>query len=134
MPVSKSRRKKKLKAGAQPPTPPVQQQEPVETENEIDRWEKLRESEPDQPVGYQRGAMALRQAGRFDEAETVASVGIERFPDDLGIAHEYCRVALGRGDHSEALTRALAMIGRFPDEEAGYLTAALALRGSQRFE
>src|SRR5205085_5324336 len=62
----------------------------------VERWAELREALPDHPAGYHGAAASLREAGRLDDAEAVAAAGMQKFPDDPGIADEYARIALAR--------------------------------------
>ena len=50
----------------------------------VERWAELRRVFPDQSSGYERGTVALLNAGRLEEAEGLACEALERFPDRPG--------------------------------------------------
>ena len=57
-----------------------------------ERWGELRRTFPDDASGYVRGAAALRNAGRLDEAEALAREAVSRFP----VAHSRGSGRVGR--------------------------------------
>lgn len=97
-----------------------------------DRWTELRESFADSPSGYSGGAISFREAGRLDQAEALATAGMERFPDDLGLAIERAQVAQARRDFTTAAAHWDRAVERFPDQPAAYIGAARALRDANR--
>jgi len=110
-----------------------------------ERWAAVRRHAPERVEGYVSGARSLWQSGRFDDAETVAAEGVQRFPGDIEAMAEHGWTATAREDWPEALRRwtlvhnvspkridaqarliqALRMVGRLDDCEA-MVTASLA--------
>ncbi|HVH80356.1 MAG TPA: tetratricopeptide repeat protein, partial [Stellaceae bacterium] len=89
---------------------------------------------PSEIGDYIGGANALRDTGRFDEADVVLAEALARFPDNLGIAIDRAWVAHRRGDCDEAVARWAAVREALPDHHAGYTGAALTLREAGRFD
>src|SRR5947209_267458 len=69
------------------------------------RWSRVRESHGSYAVGYSAGAAALRETGRFDEAEALLIGAISRFPDEAQPAIEFALVAHARRDWGVAIGR-----------------------------
>ena len=99
-----------------------------------ERWAEMREIFPDHPAGYSGGAVSLRDGGRLDEAEALIADGAERFPQDAGLAMEYGRAALARGDFTAAAGRWAEVLEQFPDQAGSYLGLATALRELGRLD
>ena len=76
-----------------------------------ERWDAYRGAFPDHSVGYVRGAEALLNAGRPDEAEAVAVEAVERFPDHPGGHRHRADIAMRRRD-GEAARGSGAYMGR----------------------
>jgi tetratricopeptide (TPR) repeat protein len=91
-------------------------------------WEQVRSLTPSDPAGFVCGAEALRNLGRFTEADDILATGIERFPADLCLAVDFADLAMQRRDWGEALTRWSSFRMRFPDQPAGFVGAARAFR------
>lgn len=85
------------------------------------RWEAIRDRFPHQPIGYYEGGLALREAGRLDEADAVLVVGIQKFPDNVEVLRHYALNAHRRRLWAQALTRWQDVLARFPDDAIGKL-------------
>ncbi len=97
-------------------------------------WEAIRMGFPDNPAGFLGGGVALRSAGRREEAEHLLDEGRERFPDHEQIAVAHAWLANARRDWPEAESRWDAILARFPDNPRSYLGAANAFTASGRPE
>jgi tetratricopeptide (TPR) repeat protein len=95
-------------------------------------WEAVRGLSPDHPPAYLGSGNALREAGRYSEAELVLGAGAERFPDNEPIAVARAQLANARHDWSVALSRWEALRVRFPDNPWCYVGSVHALRGLGR--
>jgi tetratricopeptide (TPR) repeat protein/predicted O-methyltransferase YrrM len=91
------------------------------------RCASLRERFPDEPLPYAGGAMALRNLGRYDEADALLTDADLRFPINSAFWVEYARSADDRGDWAEALARCNVIREQFPDVSWGYVGGANAL-------
>ena len=100
----------------------------------IGRWEAVRGAFPDQSSGYERGTVALLNAGRLGEAEGLACEAMERFPDRPGGCVQRAEVAMRREDWAVACERWEAVRGAFPDHASGYVRGAEALLNAGRLE
>ena len=98
----------------------------------VQRWELVRQRYPDSPSGYAGGGVALRELGRFDEAETVLSAGMERLPHSADIAVTHAAIAGFRRNWPEAAKRWDDVRGRFPTSPSAYIGGAAALRSLGR--
>lgn len=98
------------------------------------RWERVRACAPDQPAGYAGGAQALREDGRLGEADALLHEAAERFPDQPALAIEWARLGEHHSDRSEAVRRWDLVRQRFPEQLAGHVGAAQALREAGRFD
>ncbi len=67
--------------------------------------ERVHEKFPDFVPAYGEHIRTLREAGRIDEAETMADAACARFPADHALAMAAARVAEDRGHHDLALAR-----------------------------
>ena len=99
-----------------------------------ERWSELRREFPDHVAGYVRGAEALLNAGRTEEAEAVAGEAVSRFPDEPGGYVQRARTAMRRGDWTLASERWGELRAEFPDHVAGYVRGAEALLNAGRVE
>ena len=97
-------------------------------------WEELRRAFPDDPSGYVRGAAALRNAGRLDEAEGLASEAAERFVEHPGGYVQRAEVAMCRGDWEGASELWEELRRAFPDDLSGYARGTAALLGAGRLD
>jgi tetratricopeptide (TPR) repeat protein/predicted O-methyltransferase YrrM len=91
------------------------------------RCASLRERFPDEPWPYAGGAMALRNLGRYDEADALLTDADLRFPINSSFWVEYARSADDRGDWEEAISRCKVVREHFPDVWWGYVGGANAL-------
>ena len=92
-----------------------------------ERWAALRRAFPDHAAGYFRGALALMNAGRLDEAETLAGEAVARFPDRTESHIRWAEAAMRREDWTRACERWEEFRRTFPDHAAGYFRGAKAL-------
>jgi tetratricopeptide (TPR) repeat protein len=97
------------------------------------RWAVIRSSDPGLLVGYTGGAQAARQVGRADEAEALLREAIDRFPADPGVLVDAARMFQHNRDWTNAIDRWQRVRERFPDQMAGYVEGAAALRAANRF-
>jgi tetratricopeptide (TPR) repeat protein len=95
-------------------------------------WEAVRAISPDHAPAYLGAGQALREAGRYDDAELQLGAGAERFPDHEQIAIARAWLAIARRDWPAALSRWEAARVRFPDNPWCYLGNISALRGAGR--
>ena len=100
----------------------------------IGRWEGVRSAMPEHHVGYTGGALTLRDAGRFAEAEALLEEAMKRFPDDLAPRADYAWVAQIARDWPEALRRWEEVRRRHPEEPVGFTAGAITLRELSRFD
>jgi tetratricopeptide (TPR) repeat protein len=77
-------------------------------------------------------ARALRDLGRFDEADRCFEESIVKFPRDVWPMIEWAGCPFHRRDFAEAARRCQKLRERFPDERFGYLGGARALRDQGR--
>jgi tetratricopeptide (TPR) repeat protein len=103
-------------------------------EEAVRRWELVRVRYPDSPSGYAGGGAALRELGRFDEAEAVLRAGLERLPSSADIAVTHAAIAGFRRNWPEAAKRWEDVRARFPTSTSAYLGGAAALRALGRNE
>lgn len=94
----------------------------------IQRWAQVRLREPDLWLGYTGGSAALRDAQRFEEAETLLGEAVVRFPDAPQASVDYAHLAAVRRDWPESLLRWQTVAAQFPNRIEGYTGQALALR------
>jgi tetratricopeptide (TPR) repeat protein len=98
------------------------------------RWEAARVCQPEHHIGWVLGGRSLRECGQADLADALLRPAIERFPDLPLPLVEFAWVAHGKRDWTTALERWETVRERFPDELAGYIIAAQALRELQRLD
>src|SRR5438045_8049822 len=80
-----------------------------------ERWARLRREAPHHSVGFIAGALALRDAGRFDDAEALLRDAMQRFPDEAGPVIDHAWLAHVRRDWTEASSRWEDVRSRFAD-------------------
>lgn len=97
----------------------------------VRRWEAVRAKFPRYAAGFYCGAIALRDDGRLDEAESLLTKAIADLPPDLVTHMEHARVAAQREDWPVALER-WSVVERF-GHFAAFAGQAQALRGLRRF-
>ena len=90
----------------------------------VESWTGLRHAFPDRPAGYVRGAEALLQTGRLEEAEALASEAIMRFPSSAGGHFQRAEIAMRRGDWTTADARWTALRRAFPKHREGFVLGA----------
>jgi tetratricopeptide (TPR) repeat protein len=100
----------------------------------IQRYAVLRKRFPGVVQGYTHGALSLAAKNRLDEAEALANVAMQRFPDDLGGFLEYARMAVRREDWPEALRRWQVVQDQFNHLSFGYIGRAQALIWLERYD
>ena len=90
-------------------------------EEAVRRWQLIASKFPDQPLVSAEFCKALNSVSRFDEADLVSKVSIQRFTGHLHVFIEYARTAEARRDWSEADRRWNLVRERFPDAVSGHL-------------
>jgi tetratricopeptide (TPR) repeat protein len=101
----------------------------------IRRWERVRGRFPEaRDHEYVSHAIALREAGRFDEAGALLRKADSDFVGHRGILAERAWVAHARGDWPQALTLWQAFRALFPDDTEGYIGAVLSLQRAHRLD
>lgn len=98
----------------------------------LERWNLARRSFPDQPAGFIGAAVALRELGRFDDAEALLGQAVERFPHDPGPWVGWAALPHGRSDWAAAAQRWGRIRARFPQEAMGYSLGVVALQALGR--
>jgi len=81
---------------------------------------------------YMGAALALREAGRFDEAEALLLQARRRFRSAQPVYVDLAVIAHERQDWPEAVRRWEALRKRFPMAEVGYTLGADSLRNAGR--
>ena len=89
---------------------------------------------PDHALGCVRGAEALLEAGRLDEAEGLACEAVERFPGRPGGYVQRGEAAMRRRDWGLASEQWAELRGAFPDHASGYVRGAEALLHAGRLD
>src|SRR5579872_1078922 len=97
-----------------------------------ERWRQARERHGTHSVGYTAGAVALRDAGRVNEAAALLDEAAARFPDEPTPAIEQAWLAHHRRDWDAAIRLWDEVRRRFPGQIAGCSGAAMALREAGR--
>src|SRR5436309_2999109 len=100
----------------------------------LSRWNTARRRCPDLPAGHLRPAVALRRPGRLEEAERLLTAAVQRFPEDGLLRFEHAVVAAERADWPAAVERWAVLRSRLPEQLAGYVGGAVALREQGRFD
>ena len=99
-----------------------------------DRWDVMRRLFPDDTAGFVRGSVALLEAGRLEECESVAGEAVTRFPDRREGYLCLAETAMHRRDWRLACDRWDVMRRLFPDDAAGFLHGAAALLEAGRLD
>jgi tetratricopeptide (TPR) repeat protein len=84
------------------------------TDVALQRWERLRDTFPDQPQGYVFGAYALQDSNHPDAAETLITAALQRFPANAEILRAAGEIALRRGAIAVAADRFRIAAERLP--------------------
>ena len=92
-----------------------------------EHWAHARAADPDDPIGYNQGAVALRNAGRFGESDALVRTAIGRFGLKPGHLVTLGDTAMDRRDWAGALARWATLRARFADVAQGYYRAMFAL-------
>lgn len=96
------------------------------------RWSRVRDIMPGQPLGYARGAAALRAAGDLEAAGALLSLGLARHPDDHELLEAHADIASRQGRWAIAAERWHLLRRRRPDYGVAYRREAQALVRSKR--
>ena len=100
----------------------------------VQRWESVRARFPESHSGYAGAGAALRELGKFEEAEAVLAAGIERLPFSVDIAVTHAGIASMRRDWVEAARRWEGVRLQFPRSPSAYTGGAAALRALGRLD
>lgn len=100
----------------------------------VARYEVVREHFPNSWYGFGRGAAALRQIGRLDEAEALLVQGQDQHPALEIMFVDYAKISEARRDWPEALRRYGEVISRFPESWFGFAGEFRVLRNTWRLE
>ena len=98
------------------------------------RWSALRVAYPDLRMAYRLGASALiNLPARYDEAEELLTIGLERFPDHFDMAMDFVRLLEKRGKLAEAVSLLERMVELNPGnakfaEQLGRMRNTVQLR------
>jgi tetratricopeptide (TPR) repeat protein len=93
-------------------------------------WDCLRSCSELGVADYLGAATALRESGRFDDAEQALAEAAERFNDDQQIALARAWLANARGDWTTAVSRWASLRERLPENPWYYAGSIHALRGA----
>ena len=100
----------------------------------LKRWTVYHEQFLQDPIGYSSMGVALRELGRYDEANTILEKGLERFPYHRELIGNYAWVAFRSQDWPEALKRWTKYRDQFPADPLGHSQTMLILGELGRFE
>ena len=92
------------------------------------RWDRVRHHVPEFVPAFIQGAIALREAGRLPEADTLLASALEQFPDSPDPALEHARLAQSQRAWPEAAFRWQRVRTRFPDAWPAYVGLAVCHR------
>lgn len=104
-----------------------------DAEAALDLWRLMRQEFPDRGDGHIRPVQVLVEAGRLDEAETMASAAAERLSDPEVFAQR-AWIAMVRQRWDDALDDWSALRAHAPERSDGYIWAARALWQSGRLD
>jgi tetratricopeptide (TPR) repeat protein len=96
-------------------------------------WERIR-ADHGSPAGYISGVASFRESRRYDEAEALALIAVEKYPDDPNAWIQYALLPHSREDWSEAAQRWECVRTQFPSRAEGYVSGAAALIKDSRFD
>ena len=91
------------------------------------QWNDVAERAPEEASACCGAAHALRELGRYSDAESTLEAGARRLPENEQIAIARAWLANARRDWPEALARWESCRSRFPNNPWGYLGNAQAL-------
>jgi tetratricopeptide (TPR) repeat protein len=98
------------------------------------RWKISCDYLPNDPACQSGLGNALRELGRFDEADKVFAKAVERWPDHPELLSSYARLAYDRQDWPAALERWRSFCSRFPSDTEGHRYVMLILNELGRFD
>jgi tetratricopeptide (TPR) repeat protein len=98
------------------------------------RWERVRDDFPGHESSHLFGGVALRELGRYDEADAWLTGAMHRFPTNAEAAVHHGWVANARRDWTEALRRWNDVRREFPNHAAPYFGSGVALRELGRLD
>ncbi len=98
------------------------------------RWARVREGFPERVAGFSQGVVALREAGRLEEAEALAGEAAARFPERVEGHLRLAELAMRRRDWEAACARWARVREGFPERVAGFSQGVVALREAGRLE
>jgi tetratricopeptide (TPR) repeat protein len=96
-------------------------------------WTDARRRYPDSLPAALKPALALREAGRRIEAESILAGATERFPGEVEAIRLFALLAQEVGENGEAVRRFAILLDRFPAHRDGYMRIVGALRDLGRF-
>lgn len=99
----------------------------------VQRWEIVRTRFPDHWLGYNGGALALRDLQRFEEAAVLLAEAVQRFPDMYPLASERAWLAAVRQNWAAALEHWIYALERFPERAEPHVGKVRAARELRRF-
>lgn len=97
-------------------------------------WQAVLAQSPNHAAALVGAATALREAGRFDEAESILAAPAARVPANRLIATAYAGLAHARADWPVAIARWANVQQSFPDHPFAFLRGAQALRSAGRLD
>ena len=84
-------------------------------------WSTFRQLMPDDAEGYSMGVLAYREFAQYDKAETLATAGIQRFPQSCRLMVEWALITFPTRQWVEGRRRFDEIRVRFPDDLEGYV-------------
>jgi tetratricopeptide (TPR) repeat protein len=100
----------------------------------IARWQQIRKEFPTEVRAFNLSALFLVDIGRMDEADTLLSEAMLRFPDQESSASRWAEVAVRRRDWPQALQRWQNAAKNFPGSLQVLLGIEKSLCELQRFD
>jgi tetratricopeptide (TPR) repeat protein len=91
-------------------------------------WELTRNSLPQHPLGFIKGARALAESGDVDAADGLLAEAVARFPENTELATQWAELAAHAGRWTDAAERWAALRRRQPANVQAYVGGAIALR------
>lgn len=91
-------------------------------------WREARERYPNEVDGYLGYALALRDVGRLDEADSILAEASVKFPSNVVIAMDFARIPERKRNWPQAVERWRQIVGKFPDVTEAYIGLANSLR------
>lgn len=97
-------------------------------------WRSVLAFSPGHRDIYLRTIAACREAGEFDQAETLSREARALFPGDADVAVMWATLPERRGDAEETARRCAQALARFPDQVRLYVAGGTALRDLKRLD